>query len=130
LGELAGVSAPHGSEGKSLASLLMGQSKSHRSTIFTAFMAVQRAITDGRWKLIAYPRINKMQLFDLEQDPHEINDLAGDAAHRVTLSRLTALLMQSQKQFGDEQSLTTEKPLPQAFDFSKVKRKALSPQPN
>jgi hypothetical protein len=93
-------------------------------------MAVQRAITDGRWKLIVYPRINKMQLFDLRRDPQEIDDLAGDAAHRKTLDRLTELLRHSQREFGDEQELTTDKPLLEAFDFSKVKRKALSPQPN
>jgi arylsulfatase A-like enzyme len=130
LGELAGVPSPEGSEGKSVMPVVRGEAAAHRDSIFTAYMGVQRAITDERWKLIVYPRINKTQLFDLQSDPHEMHDLAGDGLHRDTLSRLTALLKQSQKQFGDEQALTTEKPLPEAFDFSKVKRKALSPQPN
>jgi hypothetical protein len=93
-------------------------------------MAVQRAVTDGRWKLIVYPRINKTQLFDLRSDSHETNDLSKDAAHGDTLRRLTGLLRKSQQQFGDEQPLATDKPVPAEFDFSKVKRKALSPQRN
>jgi arylsulfatase A-like enzyme len=130
LGELSGVSPPEGSEGKSLAACLVGGAAEHRQTIFTAYMEVQRAITDGRWKLIVYPRINKTQLFDLQKDPHETADLAGNPDHRDTVRHLTALLKQSQKEFGDEQLLTTDKPLPEAFDFSKVKRKALSPPRN
>jgi arylsulfatase A-like enzyme len=126
LGELAGVSPPEGNEGQSLVSLLRGETAAHRDVIFTAYIGVQRAITDGRWKLIVYPRINKTQLFDLQADPHEMNDLAGEAAHRKTLKRLVALLKESQEHYGDQQPLTTGKPLPLEFDFSKVKRKALS----
>jgi arylsulfatase A-like enzyme len=130
LGELAGVPPPEGNEGQSLARVLKGAAPTHREAIFTAYMKVQRAITDGRWKLIVYPQINKTQLFDLDEDPHETKDLAGDAAQERTLRRLTAQLAQAQREFGDAQSLTTDKPLPESFDFSKVKRKALSPQPN
>jgi arylsulfatase A-like enzyme len=130
LGELAGVSPPSGNEGKSLIPALSCNSAMHRPSVFTAFMEVQRAITDGRWKLIVYPRINKTQLFDLERDPQETNDLAGGSAQEDTVRRLTSLLKQEQQQYGDEQPLTTDKPLPQAFDFSKVQPKALSSQPN
>jgi arylsulfatase A-like enzyme len=130
VGELAGVSPPAGNEGMSLVPLLQGKTTSHRDHIFTAYRDVQRAVTDGRWKLIVYPRINKTQLFDLQSDPHEMHDLAGQAAHRETLDRLTELLKRSQEQTGDKQPLHTEKPLPEAFDFSKAKRKALSPRPN
>jgi arylsulfatase A-like enzyme len=125
IGELTRVSPPEGSEGKSILPVLRGETSKHRDTIFTAYIGVQRAITDGRWKLIVYPRINKRQLFDLQADPNEITDLAGEAAHKETLDRLVALLKESQAQFGDKQPLTSDKPLPLEFDFSKVKRKAL-----
>ena len=126
IGELTGVAPPEGNEGKSLVPVLRGEAAEHRDVIFTAYIGVQRAITDGRWKLIVYPRINKTQLFDLHADPHETRDLAGEAAHKATLDRLMALLKESQMQYGDKQPLTTDKPLPLEFDFSKAKRKALS----
>jgi arylsulfatase A-like enzyme len=128
LGELADVSPPEGNEGQSFVPILQGKATAHRDSIFTAYLGVQRAMTDGRWKLMVYPRINKTQLFDLQEDPPETKDLSGDAAHQETLKRLVALLQESQERYGDKQSLTTDKPLPLEFDFSKVKRKALPPQ--
>ena len=125
LGELAGIAPPMGSEGKSLVPVLKGESTTHRDSIFTAYMTVQRAVTDGRWKLLVFPRINKVQLFDLQEDPHETKDLAGEAAHQGTVRRLVTLLQESQERYGDGQPLTTDKPLPPEFDFSKVRRKAL-----
>ena len=38
------------------------------------------ALTDGRWKYIRFLRTGREQLFDLEADPCELHDLAGDAA--------------------------------------------------
>jgi arylsulfatase A-like enzyme len=125
IGELAGVSPPEGNEGKSLAPVLRGRASQHREVIFTAYIGVQRAVTDGRWKLIVYPRVNKVQLFDLHADPHETGDISGEVAHKATLDRLTALLREAQEQYGDKQPLATDKPLPPEFDFSKVTRKAL-----
>jgi arylsulfatase A-like enzyme len=37
--------------------------------------AGQHAIRDDRWKLIRYPQVNRTQLFDLQSDPQERNDL-------------------------------------------------------
>ena len=41
-----------------------------------AYRNVQRGFTDGHWKLILYPQVGKMQLFDLHADPHERHNLA------------------------------------------------------
>lgn len=46
-------------------------------------------IRDGRYKLVYYARESHRQLFDLENDPHEMVDLVGDAEHAVALGRLT-----------------------------------------
>jgi arylsulfatase A-like enzyme len=51
-----------------------------------------RMIHDGRYKLIWYPAGNHVQLFDLEQDPRELNNLAGDAGHAGVRARLTETL--------------------------------------
>jgi arylsulfatase A-like enzyme len=121
LGDLTGVTGPEGSEGKSLAPVLAGQRNAVRDSLFTAYVDVQRAVRDERWKLIAYPQINKTQLFDLQNDPGEMRDLAADPAHAGEVKRLTTLLKDWQEQLGDRQPLTTDKPLAPEFDFSKVK---------
>jgi len=123
LGDFCSVPAPEGSEGRSLAPLIRGGAASAgRDSIFTAYRGLQRAVRDDRWKLIVYTHINKTQLFDLQNDPVEMRDLADDPKHAGGLERLTGMLRNWQHQLGDTQALTTNKPEPLAFDFSKVKR--------
>lgn len=43
------------------------------------------ALTDGRWKYIFHALDGEEQLFHLERDPHELEDLAGDAGHGAEL---------------------------------------------
>lgn len=121
LGEMTGVKAPEGSEGKSLVPLIAGKVERVRDSIFLAYLKAQRAVRDDRWKLIVYPQINHRQLFDLKNDPHEIKDLAEEPGHAREIGRLTFLLQRWQRELGDEQPLSVAKPLPKEFDFSKVK---------
>jgi arylsulfatase A-like enzyme len=118
LGDLAGVPGPDGSEGKSLVRAMKGGQV--RESLFTAYRQFQRAVRDDRWHLIVYPQINKVQLFDLVNDPHEIKDLAGDAAHAKTVERLLGTLKDWQEKLGDKQPLRSEKPVPPEFDFPKT----------
>ena len=123
LGELARVQGPEGSEGRSLAPILAGRETHGRDAIFTAYRNIQRAVRDERWKLIVYPQINKTQIFDLESDPIEMHDLAGEPRHAGEVARLTRLLAEQQILTDDKQLLTSEQPKPLEFDFSKVPRK-------
>lgn len=124
LGELTGVSAPEGSEGRTLGPVLRGQTDKLRLALLTSYTQVQRAVRDDRWKLIAYPRINRMQLFDLSSDPHELKDLSADPAHAADRTHMTELLAKLQAEAGDTQPLTSAAPEPEAFDFSQAKRSA------
>ncbi|HIC00829.1 TPA: DUF4976 domain-containing protein, partial [Candidatus Poribacteria bacterium] len=49
----------------------------------------QRMIRRDNWKLNYY-HCQPCQLFDLEVDPRELNDLAADPAHQETVEKLTA----------------------------------------
>jgi arylsulfatase A-like enzyme len=120
LGELAGIKAPAGSECKSLAPVLSGRETKVRDSLFFAYTKVQRAVRDDRWKLIVYPQVNKLQLFDLREDPAERKDLAGDKDHAADVERLMTLLRTSQQQASDTLELRTDTPKPLEFDFSKV----------
>ncbi len=119
--DLAGLKTPDGVEGLSLAPVMAGKQKTRRAVMFTAYRSFQRAVRDDRWKLIVYPQINKMQLFDLKNDPAEINDLAGNPKFQSQLDKMTSLLRRQQAEAGDTQPLRTEKPQPAEFDFPKVR---------
>ena len=58
-------------------------------------------IHDGRFKLIYYATGNYRQLFDLEKDPRELNDLADSSAHAEILERLTNHLIS--ELYGDDE---------------------------
>ena len=49
-------------------------------------------VRDQRCKRIYYPVGNALQLFDLDTDPDEMNDLQGAPEHAGTIERLTELL--------------------------------------
>jgi arylsulfatase A-like enzyme/metal-dependent hydrolase (beta-lactamase superfamily II) len=120
LGELTGVSAPEGSEGRSLVPNLARPQSAGRDELFTAYADVQRAVCDDRWKLIVYPKVNKTQLFDLQNDPIEMHDLANDASHAHDVARMTDLLRRQQRRLDDSLALTSPNPEPLEFDFTKV----------
>ena len=52
-----------------------------------------RMIHARRHKLIYYPVGNRVQLFDLESDPSELNDLAGSPDHAAIQAQLSERLV-------------------------------------
>jgi choline-sulfatase len=50
-----------------------------------------RMVRRGRHKLVRHHGYERPQLFDLETDPHELVDLAGDAAHAGVIDELDAM---------------------------------------
>jgi arylsulfatase A-like enzyme len=110
LGKLCGVPAPKASEGIEFTAALSDPSKPSRPQLMFAYRNVQRAVRDDRWKLIRYPLVDKTQLFDLQADPDEVNNLADKPQHSARVAALTALLEKEQKQFGDRAPLTAKKP--------------------
>lgn len=98
---LANIPAPLGTEGHSLIPTPNSPNISKRKTLLTAYRDVQRAVTDGSWKLIHYPKIDRTQLFDLKRDPHEIHDLANHPRYLAQRARMEVLLEQEQKASGD-----------------------------
>ncbi len=83
--DLAGVPIPPSvAEGRSLRPVLLGEASAHRDAVFGAYRDVQRMVRTARWKYIEYPQINKTQLFDLENDPHELSDLLPPWRYRKT----------------------------------------------
>lgn len=87
---LADIEVPAGCDGRSL----VGETQ--RDTLYgecNEGRMATRLVHDGRHKLIYYPAGNLRQLFDLDNDPHELADLAASADHAETLGRLTTQLI-------------------------------------
>ena len=52
------------------------------------------ALTDGVWKYIYHANSGEEQLFQLNQDPFELKDVAGDALFASELSKWRARLIE------------------------------------
>jgi arylsulfatase A-like enzyme len=115
LGKLAGVPGPATSEGVDFGATLSNPSAPARGPMMFAYRNVQRAVRDGRWKLIRYPLVDKTQLFNLDADPMETDDLAGKPENAEKVAELTATLRDLQRQFGDSAPLKVAKPRPAAW---------------
>lgn len=99
--EWAGAKKPDHVEFQSLNPLLNGDREQNYEAIYGAYTQTQRMVTEGKDKLIVYPKINKMLLFDLEKDPLETNNLAEDPQHQKTVARLLKKLQSLQDTVGD-----------------------------
>ncbi len=88
--DLADVDVPKTVEGQSM---FGDQSRDHIYGEFGEAGACSRMIRDQRYKLIYYPVGNVFQLFDLDEDPDEMTDLANEPEHSNTLGHLKGLLM-------------------------------------
>lgn len=95
--DLAGIPIPSSVEGLSMT----GQKK--RPFLFGECRedaGATRMVHDGRHKLIWYPAGNVVQLFDLENDPKELNDCAEQDAYQAIRSQLESIL--TEQLHGDD----------------------------
>ncbi len=110
--ERAGVAVPAGQDGHSLNPLLDGLTNKHRRLIFSAYQGVfgnplgrpyQRSIKDERFKLIKSVLDGAVtwQLFDLREDPWELNNLVGQADYDAVIMGLNKSLRDRQTRVKD-----------------------------
>jgi arylsulfatase A-like enzyme len=105
LGKLCGVPAPAESEGVDLTAMLRDAAAPGRAQLFFAYKNVQRAIAQGNWKAIRYPYANRTQLFDLQLDPFEENNLADQPVYAEKVAEMAALMRREMESFGDKAAL-------------------------
>jgi arylsulfatase A-like enzyme len=115
LGKRCGVASPNRSDGFDFAATLKDPAAPARERMLFAYRDVQRGYTDGRWKLIRYPRVDRTQLFDLENDPHEAVNLADKPEHAARVAQLTAALADEMRAAGDKAELKIARPEPAAW---------------
>jgi arylsulfatase A-like enzyme len=112
LGKLCGVAEPKGSNGREFAEVLKDPAQPGRPFLMFGYKSIQKALNDGRWKLIRYPHVDRTQLFDLQSDPCETKDLAAQPEHAERIKAMLAKLAAEMKADGDNDPLTAAKILP------------------
>ena len=114
--ELAEAQVPSGLDGQSLAPIIRGEKQRVRDTVFLAYERGQRAVRHGDWKLYRFPLVNHTMLFNLQDDPHEMKNLADE--HQDKVAEMMARLATEQKQFDDPHPHTSEEPGEAEIDLS------------
>ena len=99
--ELAGVERPGHVRFQSLMPLIAGKRAKSYDAIYGAYIDLQRMVCNGQYKLIYYPKIHKALLYNMTEDPLEMNDLAGDSTYEPTIAGLKRTLQALQKDVGD-----------------------------
>jgi choline-sulfatase len=101
--DLAGADR-EGIEVQSVRPLLAGE-KGGLDAVYAAYMDTQRAVIDGGWKLILYPKAKVVKLFHLAEDPQETKDRSADPAMASRKQALFAKFQELQKQYDDKLDL-------------------------
>lgn len=103
--ELAGGEVPESYQFTSLLPLIRGEETQLHPAIYGAYLENQRAVVEWPYKLILYPGISKVRLFNVEKDPYEINDIAEEEEMKPVIKRLMERLTELQHKTGDELDL-------------------------
>lgn len=130
LADLAGLPKSENLDGKSLLPILSGKQEEVRKSLFTSYRNTVRAVRDGQYKLIRYPERDFTQLFDLKNDPLELNNLAENEAWQNKKEELSSLLKIWQNEVGDTVTWTAAKVLPMEYDPDTLQRKPDQWQPD
>lgn len=119
---MADLEVPSDADSHNLRPMAQGTAETARRSLFLPYQDNQRSINDGRWKLHIYPKINHRLLFDLENDPHETNNLAANPKYQTEIARLEALMQQWQTELGDSTPLSSSNPERTQVEYSNENR--------
>ena len=77
--DVGGASLPV-DHGRSLLPVLRGDTAAHRDEVFCELDA-EKMVRQGPWKYVYHPEREVQQLFHLDDDPHELRNLAATGDH-------------------------------------------------
>jgi len=108
LTNLCNLPIPEGIDGKDFTDVIFGNSQEIRKSLFTVYRNSVRAVRTVDWKLIRYPDRDFNQLFNLKNDPLELDNLADQEKYQTQLEEMMLLLQQWQEETDDTALLTAK----------------------
>ncbi len=109
--DLAGIEKPEYVEFNSLIPAINKEvTSSPYSEIYGAYINLQRMIRTDKYKLIVYPKASKILLFDIVNDPEEINNLADNPEYFDVVKDLAGRLKKQQEIMDDPLNLKSSFP--------------------
>ncbi len=100
--DLAGIAKPDYVEFNSLMPIARGAiDDSFYDGIYGAYIDYQRSVRKNGFKLMVFPKAGKELLFDLENDPEEMQDLSNNEEYSAKKAALYAELSKLQKHYDD-----------------------------
>ncbi len=104
--DLAEIEKPEYVEFNSLMPMVNNEvDESQYSEIYGAYIDLQRMVRTDKFKMIIYPKANKILMFDVVNDPEEMNDLAGNSEYENVKSDLVERFKKQQEIMDDELDL-------------------------
>jgi len=103
---LAGIAIPDTVQGKSLVGLWDHPEQPHRQVAYSRFLAADTVITP-RFNYTSYSDGKSEMLYDLEKDPNENENVAGEPEYLETLTQMKALLKQQKDEAAKAKDAVT-----------------------
>ena len=129
LAELCDLPEPTEIDGKNFTSIIKGKESKVRESLYTTYRNTARAVRTDEWKLIRYPERNYTQLFNLKNDPLEINNLAKIASYKSKVDEMMSLIASWHVATDDPKDLNPFTILPLEYDYTKLKQNPDRHQP-
>ncbi|WP_299534408.1 sulfatase-like hydrolase/transferase [Ulvibacterium sp.] len=104
--DLAGIKKPQYVFFNSVLPLLHDEKEIQYPSIYGSYVDTQRMIRKDGFKLMVYPKLNKVLLFDLRNDPEEMHDIAEEEKNKEKVDELFQELLKLQKEMKDTLDLS------------------------
>lgn len=103
----AGVEKPDYVDFHSLTEMINDSDKvSPYPLVYGAYMKIHRMVISGDYKLIVYPKIDKVLLYNLAEDPQEMHNLAAQPEYREKVGEMTMKLEVLMREMDDPLDLS------------------------
>jgi choline-sulfatase len=104
---IAGLKKPNHVQFKNIMPLATGKTKNPPYTeIYGAYLDAQRSITINNEKLLVYPNVPIVRVYNIKNDPFELNDIAKTKHGREITLKLFPKLIRLQQKMSDELDLS------------------------